>query len=77
MIVIPISSKKSGSKHSLYKGVSFNIRQKKYVATISVNKKRLFLGYYSNEVDAVKAYNESAIKYYGEFANLNVIEDQA
>ena len=61
-----------------YKGVrqqyssSSGIR---YSARIQINKKtRLYLGYFKNEEDAVLAYNNAAIKFFGEFAKLNKIE---
>ena len=42
--------------------------------SISVNNKTVTVGQYANEIDAAKAYNEAAIKYHGEFANLNIID---
>jgi len=54
-----------------YLGVSYN---RKYIrAKISVNGKNINLGYFKTEIDAAIAYNEAAIKYHGEFANLNKI----
>ena len=61
--------KSTGS--SKYLGVYF---QKKYIrATITVNRKVIYLGLYKKEIDAAIAYNEAAIKYHGEFANINVV----
>lgn len=58
---------------SKYKGVSFFKRDKKWKAEIYVNRKNLFLGLFVYEIDAAKAYNIAAIKYFGEFAQLNII----
>jgi hypothetical protein len=43
-------------------------------ARITVNKKQVWLGCYKTFQEAAEAYNKAAIKYFGEFANLNVIE---
>ncbi len=56
---------------SVYKGVSFVNREKKWVSQIGINKKRIRLGYFSFEVDAARAYDAAALKYFGEFACLN------
>jgi hypothetical protein len=40
-------------------------------AGIKYNKKMLWLGHFDREEDASKAYNEAALKYFGEFASLN------
>lgn len=48
-------------------------RKKKYSASIKFNYKNIHLGYFYLVVDAAKAYNEAAIKYFGEFACLNKI----
>ena len=48
------------------RGVEYNTRQKKYIARISADKKRIFLGYYSTIEEAVSAREQAEIKYYGE-----------
>ena len=48
---------------------------KKWYAQIKVNKKNIYLGIFKDKKDAAKAYNEAAIKYNGEFARPNIIDD--
>jgi AP2-like factor (ANT lineage) len=38
---------------------------------IWVNRKRIYIGSFEDQIEAAKAYDKAAIKYYGEFANLN------
>ena len=54
-----------------YKGVS-SLR-KYIVAQIFVDGKNKWLGYFKTPELAAKAYNKAAIKYFGEFAQLNEI----
>lgn len=56
---------------SKYKGVSYN--DGKIRARIRLNKKLINLGNFKTEKDAAIAYNNAAKKYFGEFANLNII----
>jgi hypothetical protein len=63
--------KTSGS--SKYKGVTWDKRCNKWAAAIWLNYKRIHLGRYSSEIDAAKAYNEAAIRLFGDFANLNTV----
>lgn len=42
---------------------------------IMVNGKQLWLGSYRDKIKAAIAYNEAAVKYHGEFASLNNIEE--
>jgi len=58
-----------------YKGVCLKRKTNKYFAQICHNYKDIHLGYFASPMDAAKAYNEAAIKYYGKFANLNIIND--
>lgn len=59
--------------NSKYLGVSYRKSKNTYRARIFVDGKELSLGHYKNEIDAAKAYNEAAIKYRGEYANINKI----
>jgi hypothetical protein len=59
---------------SIYLGVCWWTLHKKWVATIRVDGKRKFLGYFNDEAPAALAYNKQAVKSYGEFANLNIIQ---
>ena len=58
-----------------YKGVSFLKKKNTYKSAIKFNKKTIYLGYYIDPIDAARAYNAAAIKYFGEFANLNIIDE--
>lgn len=62
-----------GKNTSKYKGVSWCKITKKWAVYVSKNKKVSNLGRFNTEIEAAKAYNNFAIKNYGEFANLNVI----
>ena len=66
--------KKSINGTSMYKGVSWYSPYGKWCARICKNDLDIFIEYFKSEKEAALAYNEAAIKYHGEFANLNVIE---
>lgn len=59
---------------SKFKGVVLKKNCKKYIARIGVNKQQLYLGLFTDPIDAARAYNNAAQKYHGEFANLNKID---
>lgn len=58
-----------------YKGVSYDQRRMKYVASITVNYKTKFLGYFSNPIDAALKYDQAAYLLFGEYARPNFKED--
>jgi hypothetical protein len=59
-------------KHGVrYKGVHQD--GERWVAYITINKKRRHLGQFGSAEDAALAYNEAAMLAFGEFAHLNTI----
>jgi hypothetical protein len=62
------------SDKNKYKGYSWHIYHKKYCAAIRLNHKPIYLGDYTNEIDAAEAYDKAALKYFKEFAYLNFPE---
>ncbi len=64
-------NKRSRPGVSKFKGVIYRARKKLWVARITVNRKRKYIKSCKSEIDAAKAYDEAAKKYYGQFAYLN------
>jgi hypothetical protein len=59
---------------SRFKGVhANNSRRKPWVARITKAGKPIFLGRFSEEIEAAKAYNRAALEFHGEFALLNEV----
>lgn len=58
-------------KTSKYKGVSWNNRDKKWVAQIRNNRRLIYIGYFDNEIEAAEAYDGKAKELFGEFAYTN------
>lgn len=52
-------------------GVHYNKRDKVWQSTISIDKKRISLGYFSNKDDAIKARKQAENKYYGDYSYTN------
>ena len=56
---------------SRYKGVTWKKENRKWLAQIHFKGEYIFLGYFKDEIQAAKAYDQAAKKYYGQFACLN------
>lgn len=56
-----------------FKGVYLNKLRKTFQAYITPNRKHVYLGAYATVEEAALAYDESAIKHFGEFAKTNKI----
>lgn len=53
---------------SAFKGVHWNKRKRRWIASIRVKKKSIFLGQHKDEASAAAAYDRAATQYFGEFA---------
>jgi hypothetical protein len=60
---------------SQFVGVSFDKENELWRAYIRYQEKRIHLGRFDSEIDAARAYDEAAKKYFGEFAHLNLPEE--
>ncbi len=67
------NSKPHKNCSSKFKGVSWFKRDKKWRCRIHVNDKEKHLGLFESEKEAALAYNEAALRYFGNFAKLNDI----
>ena len=56
-----------------YRGVSLK-KSGRYISLIRFDNKTIYLGLFPTAKEAAIAYNEAAVKYHGEFANLNKID---
>jgi hypothetical protein len=60
---------------SIYKGVSWHKKEKRWESRIGFNNKVIYIGRYLNEKEAALAYNSKAVELFGEYAYLNQIEE--
>lgn len=67
------NQKLSVKNTSGYKGVVWCKPLQKWQAHIKVNYKTKHLGYFTDVLDAARAYNQAASKLFGEFAQINKI----
>ena len=63
--------KTKAKTRSKYKGLEYDKIQKKWKARIQHDGRTIYLGSFSNEVDAARAYDKKAKALFGQFARLN------
>lgn len=61
---------------SEFKGVSFNKRRGMWAAQIQYCRKNIHIGYFVFEYEAAMAYDNMALKLFGEFAYLNKFKNK-
>ncbi len=66
-----MNQKKREKCFSRYKGVCFSKDRQKWQVDIQKNKKSIFIGRFTCEIEAARAYNKAALEHFGEFARLN------
>lgn len=62
---------KQSNNTSGFKGVFWSKSTKKWLAVIKVDKKAINLGSFACRIEAAKVYDNAALLYHGEFANIN------
>ncbi len=67
-------SKRNGAS-SRFRGVNYNRRSRRWTVRITFKGKRLFLGYFTDEEEAARAYDRKAVELFGESAKLNFPEE--
>jgi hypothetical protein len=58
-------------RYSKFKGAFYRPKLDKWVSMITKDRKQYYLGLFKTEQEAAKAYNEAALIYHGNFANIN------
>ena len=63
--------KTKNPKSSIYKGVHWAVRYQKWETKIAKDYKCIYIGRFTKEKEAAKAYNKKALELYGEYAFQN------
>ena len=64
--------KTKAKTRSKYKGLEWDKAQKKWKARIQHDGRKIYLGSFSKEIDAARAYDKKAKVLFGQFAHLNL-----
>ncbi len=56
-----------------YKGVWWHKNNHVWVASIKINGKMIYAGFFTDVIEAARAYDKAAIEHFGEFARTNVM----
>ena len=63
--------KSADGASSTFLGVGWYPRLSKWQALITTNKRHIYIGVFTDEEDAARAYDRAAREYHGEYARLN------
>lgn len=63
----------SKNNTSGFRGVCWYKQKNRWIVRIWCKKKKMYLGSFTDKIEAAKAYNEKAIELFGEFARLNEV----
>lgn len=64
---------RTSAKNSTSKHLGVHQHCEKWQSAININGKKVHLGSFKTEEEAAIAYNNAAVKYHGDFANINII----
>lgn len=70
------NSRKYSTNTTGYKGVAPHTKGR-FTAQITVNYRKIHLGVFEDKVEAARAYNVAAVKYFGKYAKLNEIKEDS
>jgi hypothetical protein len=56
---------------SKYKGVYWHKQRKKWAVSLKHHRKKIYIGLFTDEIEAAKAYDSAARKYHDQYAYLN------
>jgi hypothetical protein len=65
------NSKPEKGGTSPYKGVCWSKAMRQWEATITVHGKRIYIGFFDDEIEAAHAYDRAARRHFGPYAYLN------
>jgi hypothetical protein len=66
-----LNQRKRRGSASRFKGVSYSKRRRKWYVRIRFGGKPIWLGYFTDEAEAARAYDRKAVELFGEYARLN------
>jgi len=66
-----MANRRPRKNFSGFRGVYWASRQRRWLAQITVNSLKKYLGCFVDKTEAAKAYDRAALQYFGEFAQPN------